>query len=784
MSYERIPEELKLINQWCVWKGELKENGKVSKVPYQTANGYKADINNISHFASFKSSLEIVQKGYADGLLFALTKNDEYAVIDLDDTEGNANLFEEHEKIFKAFNTYSEISPSGKGLHLFCKGSLEKGRRNDSKHIEMYSSERWITFTGNVYHDVEIAHRQELLDRLWEETGKSVPVYEINNKPQESEDDIILNHLFKAVNGEKAHALYTGNWGGIYESQSQADIALINMLAFYSKNVEQIERLFAKSALGQRPKASRKDYLGNMIKMAFDRQLPEVDIESLKGLKMLFEEQQEKLAIETASFSRGRAEQDTPGDSNDKLPLDRNDVKSNSFPLQKPPGLIGEITDYIMQQAPRPCYEIALVGAIGLLAGICGRAFNVSKTGLNYYIAILAETSCGKEQIRSGYDNIFAQITPFLPGADSFDGPGRFRSGQSLFTAFQESSCFVSIIGEFGMFCREISSPRASENTQNLKSTLLDIYTKSGFNKKLPKSVYADKLRNTKKIPAPSLTIVGESTPDEFYTILDESSVTSGFLNRFSIIEYKGNRPQLTHDSKVVTKVPDKLLTKLKDLMGMCLSYNETNEPTKVQIMPEAQDILNEIERKATLLINAKVPIKKDLWGRADLKVQKLAAIVAVGINPWNPVIDKQTMQWAYDIVCYEIENITSKYDTGSIGEESRQSYASDDNQLNELARLIGRYIKKQEISNGRITDQMFKDGVFPYSVVAQRSSQSSCFKRDKMGATAAFKRTMQNLIDAGDIEEIGIILAEKTYGKRAKLFAVKNYDRFVNDIK
>ncbi len=46
-----------------------------------------------------------------------------------------------------------------------------------------------------------------------------------------------------------------------------------------------------------------------------------------------------------------------------------------------PPGLVGEVAQFIYKAAPRPVPEIALVGAIGLIAGIVGRCFNISRTG-------------------------------------------------------------------------------------------------------------------------------------------------------------------------------------------------------------------------------------------------------------------------------------------------------------------------------------------------------------------------------------------------------------------
>ena len=63
-----------------------------------------------------------------------------------------------------------------------------------------------------------------------------------------------------------------------------------------------------------------------------------------------------------------------------------------NYTVTPPPGLMGDIARFIYDAAPRPVAEVALTGAIGLMAGICGRAFNISTTGLNLYCLMLAHT--------------------------------------------------------------------------------------------------------------------------------------------------------------------------------------------------------------------------------------------------------------------------------------------------------------------------------------------------------------------------------------------------------
>src|SRR5690606_34903108 len=102
----------------------------------------------------FATCVNALIEGRFDGLGFVLSDNDPFAVIDLDDPEEDAKTAELQKQIFETFQTYSEISPSGNGLHIILKGSLPKGRRRGK--IELYSNERFITMTGNVVNNLPI----------------------------------------------------------------------------------------------------------------------------------------------------------------------------------------------------------------------------------------------------------------------------------------------------------------------------------------------------------------------------------------------------------------------------------------------------------------------------------------------------------------------------------------------------------------------------------------------------------------------------------------------------
>jgi len=94
-------------------------------------------------------------------------------------------------------------------------------------------------------------------------TPKSHQNTEILPAGCELEDDQILDIAFNAKNGNRVQRLYNGNTVG-YNSQSEADEALCFMLAFYTKDFNQILRLLRSSKLWDE-KWEREDYQRSTI---------------------------------------------------------------------------------------------------------------------------------------------------------------------------------------------------------------------------------------------------------------------------------------------------------------------------------------------------------------------------------------------------------------------------------------------------------------------------------------------------------------------------------------
>lgn len=271
MSFENIPLEIRAYDAWVVWRYEQRDgSSKPTKLPYSPRTKTLANVTNAFSWASYDEAIAAFNEGGFDGIGFVLSDNDPYAFIDLDDTKGDQAAFSKQEQIFERFDSYSELSPSGNGLHIIVKASIPKGRRREQ--IEVYSSARYMTMTGKVVRDAPINERQELTTTLWAQMAGSKEAVEYAARgPATKSDPAIIEQMLAARNGAKARDLYEGRWQELgYATQSEADYALIDIINFYARNHEQTARIFRSSALGQREKASREKYVNDMIEQSFD----------------------------------------------------------------------------------------------------------------------------------------------------------------------------------------------------------------------------------------------------------------------------------------------------------------------------------------------------------------------------------------------------------------------------------------------------------------------------------------------------------------------------------
>jgi hypothetical protein len=268
---ENIPEELRTLQNWVVWRWEDRD-GKWTKPPYQV-NGNLAKSNDPATWTSFEDVLQASENGKFDGVGFMLCRP--YVGIDLDGCRNKeSGVFRDWAKsIITTFNSYAEVSPSGRGAKILLRANYQgQGHHND--RIGLFAKARYFCITGHTLkgcHKIRACQEEleDLIKREWpgeNGTKSSTQSQEYQPPIQATKEDLeIFDKASNAQNGEKFLKLWAGEWQGDYPSQSEADAALCSLIAFWTQDPAQIERIVRGSGL-YREKWDRADYLGRTIR--------------------------------------------------------------------------------------------------------------------------------------------------------------------------------------------------------------------------------------------------------------------------------------------------------------------------------------------------------------------------------------------------------------------------------------------------------------------------------------------------------------------------------------
>lgn len=264
------------LRQWVCWRRENR-GGKPTKIPYSPSTGTRARSDDPNTWGGLAEARQAAQEKGHEGIGFVFTAEDSFSGVDLDrcvDRE-TGQIEPWAVEILDHLDSYTEFSPSGEGLHVIVQGELPEGRRRDGG-IEMYDRGRFFTVTGRHLSGTprQVEDRREQIGAL--HARLFPPKHEQNPPPngvtphENGLDDAgILRRAMRANNGERFAALWSGDRTG-YASDSEADLALCSMLAFWTgPGEERIASLFARSGL-MREKWNRQDYRRRTIARALE----------------------------------------------------------------------------------------------------------------------------------------------------------------------------------------------------------------------------------------------------------------------------------------------------------------------------------------------------------------------------------------------------------------------------------------------------------------------------------------------------------------------------------
>lgn len=274
----------RFVNYKIVVKGSRK-----TKIPY-TINNTPASSTDPDTWSTYDDVAMALDNGSNrfDGYGIIFKPDQRLVGIDIDHCMMDGKIQHEQkkviEKLIKEADTYTEVSPSGEGLHLFLiieeKEGLDTTIHKKAPY-EVYTQGRYFTVTENSYGEpklVRVVSKAEAIRILSiigmvdkEEAPETKTEYLADFKSLLS-DEQLLNKMFASKNGEDIKKMYSGDLSDYKGDESSADSALCHHLAFWTrKDKEQMERIWLASPLAQRKKTqTRKDYRDRTLDHAID----------------------------------------------------------------------------------------------------------------------------------------------------------------------------------------------------------------------------------------------------------------------------------------------------------------------------------------------------------------------------------------------------------------------------------------------------------------------------------------------------------------------------------
>lgn len=628
-----IPRQMIDAPRWILWRLETR-NDQPTKVPYDAKTLAHAKTNDPTTWCDYDTAATVLRSGGGfTGLGFVL--GDGFAGVDLDGClDGNGNYLPWASTIVRKLNSYTETSPSGTGVKVFIRATLEKGHKKllgspvdsgKAPGIEIYGKGRYFAVTGETtFVSDDCEDRQEQLDAII-----------ADHWPQRSEGSQKCHKRVAATDASERAAKYMALVEPAVSGQRGHDVtfrAACALVLGFGLSIDEALPLLAAWNERCQPPWSESELLHKLNsanQQGGDRGYllrdnrddgPQVDLSGFLGI-----------ATEPVELGQVFAE---------TLPDD----------VLCPPGFLGELIKHNLQTAWFQQPALALAGALALLATLTGgKICDDSGTRTNLYLMGLAPSRSGKEHARKVNREICIKA-----GCEDLLGPEEIGSHAAIYSWLAEHPTMLFQLDEIGRKFATMQDAKKSPHLWNIVSVWLKLWSSS--DSMLKGDAYAD-IKKTKTLLYPHAVIYGTSVPDSVWGNLTQENVSDGLLARFLIFEGIGYSELQANKSKKNDTAPDGLIQiarawrELKTHDGNLNSIPCNGSPLKLATSDEARqrwESHNEavVERRRT-----EDETTAAVWSGTPEKTAKLAMLFAAsrwtGDASLMPIIELDDMDRA-----------------------------------------------------------------------------------------------------------------------------------------
>lgn len=177
-----IPQELRELQRWVCANAD-------SKRPMQCFNKKAASVSKPATWGDFDEARDAIEKGVYEFAGFVFD-DDGYVGIDIDHAfDDDGMLSDEAIQAVNACESYTELSKSGRGLHIIVKGYLPFKGKNNRQGWEIYKQSRYFLLTGRTFLYKEIIDAQDAINLILKTHFQDLE--------KESEDDFSRDKIWE-----------------------------------------------------------------------------------------------------------------------------------------------------------------------------------------------------------------------------------------------------------------------------------------------------------------------------------------------------------------------------------------------------------------------------------------------------------------------------------------------------------------------------------------------------------------------------------------------------------
>lgn len=740
--FEKIPEELKALNQWVSVALEENPNpkGKAIKVPYISGTEKKASTTTNSSWRSFEDALADVVSGKYPHLGFIVTPP--YVFIDLDDLTDP-----EQQKVYKRFNTYSQTSLSGNGVHVIAKGTFEGSGKHPSKpHAGLFKENRYILMTGAVIDNRDtitpVATEDLQSVHSWLSSAKEYPTTDLVEVESGISDDEIFAK--GCARWYEFKALTEGNWQQFEKfnnDHSSADHDLICMLADLTPSNEQVRNLFSRSGMWNSEREHKKKGLDRYVNYT---------IAQIRGKQA---ENHKRFGHISLDFSEDEPEQIQERGSRAKID-------------SLPEGLIKRMADWIWNQSKYPLQEAALSAAFSIISTVAGRNYQThgsTPTGLNLWFILVAGTGTGKNEYQNGISKIVKKVSDANKFGSKFFHlfGGNMVSGPAMEDALAESNRCFTYFPEFAGTYRDLTARTVQPHHATLRDSLLNVFMQSGeenYLQRRRKAKQKGEEVDTTAIQAPCLVLGGECTEKKLDECMSASDLSGGFLQRFNILY--ADKASISRFSNTNNRIPmpEDLVEELLEFFVYCDQLAASGEFVTVPANEKASKMLSDYDHiKRGLTLDGENETINELYNRSGIKAIRLASQLAVSADFRNPMLTEEHAKWAMEFEDEGDARLLVKLTSGEIGSGQSKQEA-------QLMAVFEQYEKMSTAARkkaGIPATMAPHKNQLPHAFLKSKVVMLSAFQEDRNGSVTAFERCLVHLVNTEKIVKVDLSWCE-----------------------